>query len=184
MGSPFVGARVLEISSGVAAGFAGRMLRGYGAVVRRVALPGVAPLTDDETTYLHAGKPAEAEPRDWDPLFAGADVVLSDLQPAALRSRGIAWDEVRARHPHLVVVSATPFGLTGPYADWQATNAVSFAMGGIMSLTGDITRMAIETTFSSPAAMEQLLTMGMDEGMASAMGQIPDILQATKGRGR
>lgn len=54
----------------------------------------------------------------------------------------------------------------------------------IMSLTGDITRMAIETTFSSPAAMEQLLTMGMDEGMASAMGQIPDILQATKGRGR
>lgn len=46
----------------------------------------------------------------------------------------------------------------------------------IAELSENAARMAVETTFSSIAAMEQLLTMGMDEGMAAAMGQIPDIL--------
>ena len=145
MGSPFDGARVVEISSGVAAAFAGRMLRGYGAEVRHVEVGGVVPLTADEAKYLHAGKPHEDPPRDWSTLFAGADIVVCDLQPAALRAHGLDWSEVRARHPHLIVVSVTPFGLTGPYADWQATNIVSFAMGGIMSLTGDIGRTPLVT---------------------------------------
>ncbi len=47
----------------------------------------------------------------------------------------------------------------------------------ITQISPDTTRMAVETTFSSTAAMDQLLTMGMDEGMAAAMGQIPDILR-------
>ncbi len=48
----------------------------------------------------------------------------------------------------------------------------------ITSLAADATRMAIETTFSSAAAMEQLLTMGMAEGMAEAMSQIPAVLRS------
>jgi hypothetical protein len=36
--------------------------------------------------------------------------------------------------------------------------------------------MAIETTFPSPEAMDQMITMGMDEGMTAALGQIDDIL--------
>lgn len=47
----------------------------------------------------------------------------------------------------------------------------------ITARTPKTSRMAIETTFSSRAAMDQLLAMGMDEGMAAAMGQIPDILR-------
>ncbi len=38
------------------------------------------------------------------------------------------------------------------------------------------TRMSITTTFPSPEAMEQLVSMGMDEGMSQAMGQIDAIL--------
>jgi uncharacterized protein YndB with AHSA1/START domain len=41
---------------------------------------------------------------------------------------------------------------------------------------GGGTLMAIETRFPSPEAMEQLVSMGMDEGMAAAVGQITDIL--------
>jgi hypothetical protein len=36
--------------------------------------------------------------------------------------------------------------------------------------------MAIETRFSSLVAMDQLGSMGMDEGMAAAMGQFAGIL--------
>lgn len=41
---------------------------------------------------------------------------------------------------------------------------------------GGGTRMDVETRFPSPEAMDQLIAMGMDEGMAAAMGQIDDIL--------
>ncbi|MDP9072372.1 MAG: SRPBCC domain-containing protein [Actinomycetota bacterium] len=40
------------------------------------------------------------------------------------------------------------------------------------------TRMTIETTFPSAEAMEQLVSMGMEEGMVSAMGQIDEVLGA------
>lgn len=38
------------------------------------------------------------------------------------------------------------------------------------------TSMAIETTFLTLAAMEQMVAMGMEEGMALAIGQIDDLL--------
>ena len=43
--------------------------------------------------------------------------------------------------------------------------------------SGGGTQMAIVTTFPSEEAMEQL-TMGMDEGMRAALGQIDDLLRA------
>jgi uncharacterized protein YndB with AHSA1/START domain len=39
------------------------------------------------------------------------------------------------------------------------------------------TRMVIETTFPSADAMERLVSMGMDEGMSLAVGQIDDVLR-------
>ena len=41
---------------------------------------------------------------------------------------------------------------------------------------GGGTRMVIVTTFPSAEAMEQLITMGMEEGMTAAMGQIDALL--------
>ena len=41
---------------------------------------------------------------------------------------------------------------------------------------GGGTRMAIETKFPSLESLEQMVSMGMEEGMVSALGQIDDIL--------
>ena len=41
-----------------------------------------------------------------------------------------------------------------------------------------VTRMVVESRFSSTAAMEQLLAMGMEEGMIGALGQTDAILAA------
>ena len=49
----------------------------------------------------------------------------------------------------------------------------------VMTLTerdGGGTLMAIETRFPSLQAMEQLASMGMEEGITAALGQIPGIL--------
>jgi uncharacterized protein YndB with AHSA1/START domain len=40
------------------------------------------------------------------------------------------------------------------------------------------TRMVTVTTFPSLAALEQLLEMGMEDGMKAAMAQIDDVLAA------
>lgn len=47
------------------------------------------------------------------------------------------------------------------------------------ALGADRTRMSIETNFPSVEAMEQLISMGMEEGMTLALGQIDDILRET-----
>jgi uncharacterized protein YndB with AHSA1/START domain len=44
--------------------------------------------------------------------------------------------------------------------------------------SGGGTRMAIETTFPSLEAMEQIVSMGVEEGMMSAVGQIDQLLRA------
>ena len=41
---------------------------------------------------------------------------------------------------------------------------------------GGTTRMTIETTFPSKESMEQLIAMGMEEGMTAAVGQIDGLL--------
>jgi uncharacterized protein YndB with AHSA1/START domain len=41
---------------------------------------------------------------------------------------------------------------------------------------GGVTRMTIETTFPSKESMEQLISMGMEEGITAAVGQIDDLL--------
>ena len=147
--APLRGVRVLELSGGYAAGLAGRFLRGYGADLAHFD-PGFAtPMTADEIAYVHAGKRSllvgSTEADEWRRLLADVDIVLSDVQPGGLQALGIDWEAHRAEHPLQVIVSVTPFGLTGPYADHQHTNAVAFALGGIMSLTGDASRTPLVT---------------------------------------
>ena len=53
----------------------------------------------------------------------------------------------------------------------------------LTELDGARTRMAIESVFPSLEAMEQILSMGAEEGMSAALGQIDDILaEATPAR--
>lgn len=40
------------------------------------------------------------------------------------------------------------------------------------------TRLTVETTFPSPEAMDQMVAMGMEEGITAAMAQMDDLLHA------
>jgi uncharacterized protein YndB with AHSA1/START domain len=48
----------------------------------------------------------------------------------------------------------------------------------VLSEQGGLTRMVITTTFPSREAMDQLVQMGMDEGLRAALAQMDDILAA------
>ncbi|MFT3855622.1 MAG: CoA transferase [Ilumatobacteraceae bacterium] len=73
-------------------------------------------------------------------LVDEADVVVESFPPGWLEARGIGPDVLLARNPSLVVTSITPFGRTGPYAGWSATDLTVAATTGEMWLTGDADR--------------------------------------------
>jgi crotonobetainyl-CoA:carnitine CoA-transferase CaiB-like acyl-CoA transferase len=130
---------VVEIAGGIPAAFASRQLGGFGAEVVRVEghAEGL-PLTDAEEVYLVVGKRrVEASGDELRRLVLAADILIEDGAPGHLRALGLDPAGLRADQPALVIVSISPFGQTGPYRSYKATNIVSFAMGGIMTLTGD-----------------------------------------------
>jgi len=73
-------------------------------------------------------------------LCAGADVVFEcGAVPVDLAA-------LRAANPALVTVSITPFGSTGPKADWPATDLTVQAAGCQLAISGDEDRAPLRTT--------------------------------------
>lgn len=135
--------RVLELSDEEAsAAFAGKLFARWGSDVIRVESPRRRPAVEAEDIYLHGGKRRvtldyrAAERRaSLDRLAATADVLLTDVPVHDIRSCGLL--ELGGRHSPLARVAITPFGLTGPYATYPATEATLLALSGLTFLTGD-----------------------------------------------
>jgi len=125
--APFANWRVLELSNGIAVSYCAKMfadagadvvkiesaqgdlLRGWSADGLSVEAPAGALFG-----YLAAGKKSVVcqQPAEVAALFSAADIVLTDL------SDGWTLDDITAHTgPAAVVVSVTPFGMTGPYLD-------------------------------------------------------------------
>jgi benzylsuccinate CoA-transferase BbsE subunit len=69
-------------------------------------------------------------------LVADADLVLETDRPGVMEARGLGYDALRAIAPGIVMTSITPYGQSGPYAQWQAEDIVGLALGGMLSLGG------------------------------------------------
>ncbi|MGH1490090.1 MAG: CoA transferase, partial [Acidimicrobiales bacterium] len=140
---PLADVRVLEVAGGVAAASCARVLRGFGADTIRVDTPNDQ-LSDDERLFFTSGA-GQRESGSLGELIGQADVIIEDQGPSWLSAQGFDPVKLRVARPSLVITSITPFGQTGPQADWQTTNAVQFAAGGLMSLTGEAHRPPLVT---------------------------------------
>ncbi|OBA58080.1 acyl-CoA hydratase [Mycobacterium sp. 1100029.7] len=118
--APFDGWRVLEICNGIAVSYCAKMFADAGAEVVKIeslqgdSLRGVSAGGPPGALfgYLAAGKKSVNDPAEAAGLLAGADVVCTDL------TDGWTIDGITAHTgPATVVVSVTPFGMTGPYVD-------------------------------------------------------------------
>lgn len=138
---------VLELATGVAGPYAGRLLADLGALVIKVEPPegdslrSAEPITAGESAffnYLNAGKRSVVVSReDLPALLARADIVIHDLlEEAASRLDG----EARAANPAAVVLSVTPYGRSGPRSGWQATAFTEWATSGFFYFAGDPAR--------------------------------------------
>lgn len=79
-------------------------------------------------------------------LAATADVVIETTPPGKAEALGLDYATLSRVNPGLVVMSITPFGLSGPYRDWAATDIVGVALGGHMHLNGDPEHGPVRTT--------------------------------------
>lgn len=127
---PLDGVRVIEISTGIAGGYAGKLFVDAGAEVIKVEPMGGDPLRSWSATgadlgdrpgplysFLAAGKSSvlgDASDPDIRSLLLDADVVIENGQ--------LDPDGLREIEPRLVVLSITPFGRTGPFAGRPATD--------------------------------------------------------------
>jgi crotonobetainyl-CoA:carnitine CoA-transferase CaiB-like acyl-CoA transferase len=150
--------RVLDLSDGPAGAFCTRLFAGYGADVIALEPPSGHPLrrhgpfardlphreTGALWLYLGAGKRSatldistKTGQRLLRRMVEDANVIVESFPPGRMAELGFGFEMLTNIKRRIVLLSITPFGQTGPRADWKATNLTSFASGGQMALTGD-----------------------------------------------
>ncbi len=153
---PLTGIRVLDLSGDMGV-YCGKLLADVGADVIKVEPPGgdymrqtgpfIKDVIDPENSihWLHYNTNKRSITLDIESgagsdlfrrLTANADVLLESFQPGFLDSLGMGYGHLGKTNPGLVYASLTPFGQTGPYRDYLASDLVGFAMGGYMYVTG------------------------------------------------
>ncbi|MBI4083889.1 MAG: CoA transferase [Candidatus Lambdaproteobacteria bacterium] len=151
MGQGLEGVKVLELGGGVSAPMACKLLADLGATVVKIEPPEGDP--DRRRGPFRHGQPdpeasgvflvlntnkrsvvldlaTEGGQAEFEALAAGADLVIHNLTPREMAAQGVDYARLSARNPRLVMVSITPFGLTGPYRDYVATDLTVFHGGG------------------------------------------------------
>lgn len=124
------GFRVLQLGGGLAAAVCGRLLADSGAQISCLG----ADTTTLLAAHLNHGKRMIARMDVGD-----ADLIVAQGTPAALRAAG--WDApaLHQRNLDATVVLISPFGQTGPQADWPASDLSLFCASGIARLlTGQV----------------------------------------------
>ena len=73
-------------------------------------------------------------------LVETADFVVESFKPGYLASLGLAYADLAAINPRIIVTSITPYGQTGPYRDYAASDLTLQAQGGFLYVNGDADR--------------------------------------------
>lgn len=153
---PLDGLRVLELCDEKGQ-FCGKLMGDLGADVIKIEPPGgeatrsVGPFLDDRPhrerslAFWHyntskRGITLNLESKDGRDLFrrlaGSADIILETFAPGYLAGLGLDYAALRHANPGLIVCSLTPFGQTGPWRDFVASDLVHMAAGGFMGCCG------------------------------------------------
>jgi crotonobetainyl-CoA:carnitine CoA-transferase CaiB-like acyl-CoA transferase len=149
--------KVLDLSQGVAGPLCAKILGDFGADVLKVEPPKgdvgrrMAPFAGKEAhpekslVFLLAnlnkrGIKLDIEDEQGRELFKRlareCDIIVESFKPGYLASLGLDYESLARDNPALIMVSITPFGQTGPYAGYENEEIVTYALSGIMSISG------------------------------------------------
>ncbi|WP_430715334.1 CaiB/BaiF CoA transferase family protein [Rhodopseudomonas pseudopalustris] len=148
--------RVVEIGSGDALAYCGKLFADFGAEVIKVEPPGgdpdrqIAPLVDaggrrESATFawLNTNKYSILgdldQPDDTariERLLADSDLLLDARHPTAIEASPLSHRRLREVQPGLAITSLSWFGEHGPYRDYLATDSVCRSLAGLVKLVG------------------------------------------------
>jgi crotonobetainyl-CoA:carnitine CoA-transferase CaiB-like acyl-CoA transferase len=149
--------KVLDLSQGLAGPICAKILADFGADVIKVEPPAgdtarrMAPHAGNEAhpekslIYLLANLNKRGIRLDLEKpegrellrrLAHASDVIVESFVPGFLASIGLDYATLAQENPRLIMVSITPFGQTGPYRHFQSEEIVTYALSGIMSISG------------------------------------------------
>ncbi len=151
--------RVLDLSDNIAGAYCARLFADYGAGVIKVEPPfhgdpsrGAGPFPNDLPhpeksglfIHLNGNKrgvtldiSTNAGARILRDLVGHTDLIIDTFKPGRLDSLGLGYQQLSALNPALVQTSITPFGQTGPYSGYKATDFGVFAASGRMYPHGE-----------------------------------------------
>lgn len=158
--------RILDLTSH-RGWFASRLLADLGATVIKVEPPGgdpgrlLGPFVDNtpdpegalQWWAYNRGKRSvtldlgSASGREMFLKFAAqADAVVESFNPGQMEEWGIGLEPLLTANPRMVLTRITPFGQTGPYAGFAASDLILSAIGGAAWLAGDTDRAPVRVT--------------------------------------
>ena len=155
-GGFLAGVRVLELADELGE-YCGKVLAGIGADVIKVEPPGGektrsygpfcqdTPGPDRSLYFWHYNFGKRSVALDLDDqagreqfgrLLERSDVLLVTRPRREMEALGFGDDELRARYPGLIIARITPFGDSGPWAQYKGSDLVHLALGGVMTNCG------------------------------------------------
>jgi crotonobetainyl-CoA:carnitine CoA-transferase CaiB-like acyl-CoA transferase len=195
--------RVVELATDPAGEMTGKVLAEMGADVVKIEPPGGSPSRavgpfvtgradgDHSLSYWYYNTNKRSVVVDYTApagrdelltVLAGADVCITTLPPPQARALRLDADVLRSVSDALVVVSVTPFGLDGPWADRPSSDLVGLALGTPLNSCGydDHTippiRPGGDQGYQSAASHAQTgLMLALIEREATGRGQIVDV---------
>jgi crotonobetainyl-CoA:carnitine CoA-transferase CaiB-like acyl-CoA transferase len=151
---PLHGIRVVDLTTVVVGPACTTRLAQYGAEIIKVESPdgdlmrtlgGNSPTGQHSGAYLHFNRAKRNVCIDLkhasagqivDRLIGSADVLITNMRPAALRRLRIDAETVRRDHPNVIHCLISGYGTDGPYAGQPAYDAVLQAVSGVTGLLG------------------------------------------------
>ena len=145
--------RVLDLTEG-GYSIAGKVFGDLGADVIKVEPPGGSPSRNTGPFYrddpdhekslawfaYNANKRSvtlDIETAAGRELFRGlggsAHFVFESYEPGYMEGLGLGYEDLSRTCPRIIVTSITPFGASGPYANYRAADLTTWAMSGFLS---------------------------------------------------
>jgi crotonobetainyl-CoA:carnitine CoA-transferase CaiB-like acyl-CoA transferase len=168
---------VLDVSTDIAGRFCARLMADNGADVTLVESK---PETDLRRSalwrHLNAGKLLA----DWD--AGDRELLAKEAKGCDIVICGASWqvDTCRQVDDRVVAVLVTPFGTSGPYADWQGSEMIYQAMSGSMPNNGLAGRQPLygcceRASYAAGVAAYCGALGALYEREASGLGQLVDV---------
>ena len=100
-------------------------------------------------------------------LLSQAEVFVENTPPGLLPELELDYEALKDRYPQLVYASISPFGRTGPYANYKAYDINSAALGGTSEQLGRLGREPLQIPFHNG---------GYKTGLAAASAVVTALL--------